>query len=49
MMSGLSNEMVCISDELISPFEKIILIYKKKKIFNDILELKIIDLKKRIK
>ncbi len=32
-----------------SPFEKTILIYKKKKIFNDILEAKVIDLKKKIK
>lgn len=32
-----------------SPFEKTILIYKKKKIFNDILEAKVIEMKKKIK
>lgn len=32
-----------------STFEKVILIYKKKKLFNQILERKLIDLKKKIK
>ena len=31
-----------------SPFEKMILIYKKKKLFNDILENKVISLKNKI-
>lgn len=36
-------------DDNMSTFEKVILIYKKKKLFNQILERKVIDLKKRIK
>lgn len=31
-----------------SSFEKTVLIYKKKRIFNDILESKVLDLKKKI-
>jgi hypothetical protein len=36
-MDGLTSEMASMPDELISPFEKVILIYKKKKLLNDIL------------